>query len=86
MSADPTRDASDREILAELVMSSAWGVVTDLVRERAKALKNQVFQAEDLHVADKARYAHGELRVLLTMIYKRAGEKDLPKHVASIFD
>lgn len=79
------REGSNREVLFELTRSTPWEVVLDVVRERAKALKNTVFSASSNDEILQAREAHNQLKLFVSAVYTKAGTK-MPPDVTAIFE
>ncbi len=66
----PDRESSDKEVLAELLGTSvAWGVVLDVIKQKAKSIKNAAFNSPDAATTMQAIEAHNQLRGLVEMLF-----------------
>ena len=83
--APATREASDQEVLAELVTGAAWEVVVDVFRHKAKALKTQAFNSPDVPTTMASIEAYNQVKALFAMIYRKANVT-MPPRIKEIFE
>ncbi len=81
----PNREASDQEVLAELVTSAAWEVVIDVFRQKARSLKTAAFNSPDVQTTLSSIEAYNQTKGLVAMIYTKA-KMPMPRMVREIFE
>lgn len=85
MTATAAREGTDKEIVSELLHTSAWDIVLDIARRNAKSLKSKVFTEVDRSAIGEHIAAHNALKAFVAEVYVKGGE-GMPRHVREIFE